>query len=197
MMLVSHSAILIETLSDECLFMRRGQGVMLGPPREVLKAYEQDGVQQASVKNTAKALALVERNLDAGYLVGIRAVTLRAAGGEPGYWLCGRDAELLLDLHSVGSLEEVSINLMIIDLTHQQNETVQFMMSSRDIGWLRLKSGDVNVCLALPRLGLRPGTYRLKLSISRSGMHDILDVVDDVRLIVRDAAGMANCLYFQ
>jgi hypothetical protein len=49
----------------------------------------------------------------------------------------------------------------------------------------------------LPHVGLRPGAYRLKLSVSSGALHDILDVVDDVRVVVTDGGAGANAAYFQ
>jgi lipopolysaccharide transport system ATP-binding protein len=197
MLLVSHSAIMIETLSDECLFMQRGRVMARGAPRDVLRAYEEDSIREANARNSTKLAAPATRKPAEGELLVVRDVGLRTADGQAGSWVAGRDAELLMDLHCLRTIEEVSVNLLIFDLTHQPGETVQFMVSSRDIGWMRLRQGDAQVRLAVPQVGLRPGTYRLKLSISCGGMHDILAVVDDVRLVVRDAGGVANCLYYQ
>jgi lipopolysaccharide transport system ATP-binding protein len=197
MLLVSHSAIMIESLSDECLFMRKGKVVERGAPRDVLKVYEDDGVQLAVARNAAIKEKSISRTPADNPNFGILGVTVRCVGGETGFWVSGRAVELLVDMSATTPIEEVSINLIIVDLTHQPGETVQFIVSSRDIGWMRVGAGTAQVCLHMPNLGLRPGTYRLKVSISRSGMHDILDVVDDVRLVVRDPGRVANCLYFQ
>jgi lipopolysaccharide transport system ATP-binding protein len=197
LLFVSHSPILVEALCDEALLLRGGRAVQLGPPREVLKAYEDDLLRHAAGGDAGRSPARIERPLAAGAQLAVRGVELRTADGGAGHWVCGRDAGLVLDLHSRGALGEVSVNLMIADL-HQPGETVQMMMSSRDVGWLRLAGGDARVTLALPRLGLRPGTYRLKVSVSHGAMHDLLDAVDDVRLVVRADGGAADhCLYFQ
>ena len=84
-----------------------------------------------------------------------------------------------------------------VRITNLGGETVQLLMSSRDHGWLRLPAGDSEVTLALPHVGLRPGSYRLKLSVSSGAMHDILDVVDDVRVVVADDGAGANAAYYQ
>jgi hypothetical protein len=55
-------------------------------------------------------------------------------------------------------------------------EIVQFMTSHRDIGWLHLEPGHPEVRLAFPAVGLRPGTYRVQLSLSQGSMHDILKI---------------------
>jgi hypothetical protein len=94
-------------------------------------------------------------------------------------------------------MNQVSVNVMITDLTHQVGETVQFMTSHRDVGWLCLDAGRPELRLTFPAVGLHPGRYRVKVSLSQGPMHDLLDVVEDVNLIVRDAGYGANCLYFQ
>ncbi len=198
MLLVSHSSITVEALTDECIFLRRGKVALQGAPSEVLMAYEEHGVQKAINLNAAKTLVLVERQLSFDMSLGIRAVTIRTKGANDfGYWLCGHPGEIIISLQCLILLENISVNLIIVDLTHQHGETVLFMMSSRDMGWLRFSPGNNEVRLLLPQVGLRPGTYRLKLSVSQGGMHDILDVADDIRLVVRDAGRATNCLYYQ
>ena len=198
LLLVSHSSILVETLSDECIYMRRGKSVMQGGPREVLKAYDEDGLKRVEETNALSSSKLAERALTHDQVLGISSVRIHAGdGADTGFWMSGRPGQLAVAFQCATALEDISVNLMIIDMTHHQGETVQFMMSSRDIGWLRIKPGSGEIDLQLPHVGLRPGTYRIKLSVSQSDMHDILDVVDDVRLVVRDAGGVANCQYYQ
>ncbi|MEO5861673.1 MAG: polysaccharide ABC transporter ATP-binding protein [Burkholderiales bacterium] len=198
MLLVSHSAILIETLSDQCLFMRKGSVLAQGVPAVVLKAYEEDGVANAVSRNAASAMRQAQRVLESSRHLDVRSVTVGAEGArDSGFWLCGMPGELCVALQCAQALDGLSVNLMIFDLTHQPGETVQFLMSCRDLGRMRLQAGHVEIRLSLPRVGLRPGTYRIKLSVSQGDMHDILDVVDGVRLVVRDAGRADNCLYYQ
>lgn len=198
LLLVSHSSILVETLSDHCIYMHRGKVVKQGDPHEVLKAYEEDAVKQATSRNAIKLTTMTERAPSPSQVLHVRAVNIQSGdSNDEGYWQCGHPGELTLQMHCSQTLEDISVNLLIFDLTHQPGETVQFMMSSRDLGWLRVSQGDATVRLILPQVGLRPGTYRIKLSVSKGGTHDILDVVDDVRLVVRDAGRAANCLYYQ
>jgi lipopolysaccharide transport system ATP-binding protein len=197
LLLVSHSAILVESLSDECLYLRDGKPVMLGPPREVLKAYEEEGVRQAGAGNQMKQIAMLANGTAKDQLLSIRSVRLRANDTDVEYWSSGDDAELAVAMHCKRPVDQASVNLMVFDLVHQPGEPVLFMKSSRDAGWMRLPEGDSKLVLALPCLGLRPGTYRLKLAVSSGSLHDILDVVDDVKLVVRDAGGIENCYYFQ
>jgi lipopolysaccharide transport system ATP-binding protein len=198
MLLVSHSAVTIETLSDECLFLRKGRVAAQGAPAEVLKAYEEDSIAHAAGRNADSATILADRALPPARPLGVRSVTIRAEGAsDQGYWLCGRRGDLIVTFGCGRVLEDVSVNLLIFDLTHQPGETVQYMSSRRDLGRIRLQPGQPEVHLTLPQVGLRPGTYRIKLSVSHGSLHDILDVVDDLRLVVRDTGRTANCLYYQ
>ncbi len=198
LLLVSHSAVLVETLSDECLYLRKGKLIKRGEPREVLKMYEEDSVRQTASRNASKSTQLRNRTNNSAQILLIHSISILTGDGKDlGYWQCGQAGELLIELQSMVVLESISINILIFDLTHHQGETVQFMSSSRDIGWLSVSEGGSAIRLLFPQVGLKPGTYRIKLSVSHGGMHDILDVVDDIRVVVRDVGKGQNCLYYQ
>jgi homopolymeric O-antigen transport system ATP-binding protein len=215
MLLVSHSTILIETLSDECLYLRHGNVAAFGPPADVIKAYQADTVKSsaenavkilttpseaqdkkptavASIKTPSSRQQAIEQDLKISQ---VRFVA--AESSEAGIWLTGKAGEMQLTIDCLRSFEQISINLMIFDLEHQPGEVVQFIMSNRDFGWLTLSAGPIEICLSLPAVGLRAGTYRIKISISQGDMHDILDAFDELKLIVRDNNLATNSLYFQ
>lgn len=197
LLLVSHSAILVETLSDECLYLRGGKPILLGPPRQVLEAYENDTLRQASVANTATAASLVERAAQPEQPLAIRGVSLATDLAADGPWTTGHNAELRIELAVAAPLDEISVNLMLFDTSQQGGDAVLFLSSVRDLGWMRLDQGQVGIRLQLPQLGAVAGTYRLKVSVSRTSMHDILDVVDNLRVVVRAGAQPTLGLYHQ
>jgi lipopolysaccharide transport system ATP-binding protein len=199
LLLVSHSPVLVEALSDECLWLRGGRREAFGPARDVLKQYEAETIRAASAGNAANGNANggARRTPAAGQQLAIRGVRLCSGGDAVDHWVQGRPAELAIALHARAPIEPVSVNLMLFDLVHQPGETVQFLMSSRDDGWYALPAGDAEVRVAFPVLGLRPGTYRAKLSVSCGGLHDILDVLDELKIVVRDGGGADHCTYFQ
>ncbi|MGO4760930.1 ABC transporter ATP-binding protein [Cupriavidus sp. 2KB_3] len=195
MLLVSHSAVLVETLSDECIYMKKGQVTASGTPSEVLKIYDADSIQAATADNERRIAAAATSDFSE---CGLRGVEF-GPRDQPdlGFWLAGKPGELLVRFYAPVMMDELSINLMIFDLTHQPGETVQFMSSSKDIGWLRAEAGMQEVRLNFDAVGLRPGTYRIKLSLSQGEMHDLIDGLDNIKLVVRDAGLGANCLYYQ
>jgi lipopolysaccharide transport system ATP-binding protein len=218
MLLVSHSSILIETLSDECLYLRHGNVAAFGSPGDVIKAYQADTVQSSAEKNAALAAPPASINIDAPVAPTkpqskvqppqretaaeqpLRVTQVYFGTVEPkesGIWQTGQPGEMTLTVACQRAFEQISINLMIFDLVHQPGEVVQFMMSSRDLGWVNLDAGQAVIRLTLPVVGLRIGTYRIKISISQGSMHDILDAVDEMKLVVRDTDLATNSLYFQ
>ncbi len=199
MLLVSHSSILIQALCDECLYLKRGTVVAHGAPDRVLGLYESDIVQGLASDNSTRAseFSRSDRSLPN---VSARILEVRFASssnGEEGVWATGKPGDMVLVLGCLRPINDASVNVMITDMTRQAGETVQFMTSYRDIGWLRLDPGRPVLCLTLPAVGLRSGTYRVKVSVSQGVMHDVLDVIEDVELIVRDAGLETNGLYFQ
>lgn len=212
MLLVSHSAIMIETLSDQCLYLNRGAVAAFGQPAEVMKRYQADvartsegskSVAGATPKQSPeiavpKKLQKNQPSEKARQLLSITDVQLHQIGSaENLFWTSGQPGRISIQVNTETSIKDASINLMIFDLEHQAGDVVQFIVSSRDIGWLSLKPGRSEIQLNLPVVGLRPSIYRVKLSISHSAMHDILDVVDNLKLVVRNNSLTDNCLYFQ
>ena len=199
MLLVSHSAVLVETLADECIYLKGGRVAARGLPTEVLKAYDADGLEIALETNQQAAIQLSERNsLPRSQKISIKQLAISCGDlDNVGFWVSGKSGRLSVLLESNSLEDELSVNLMIFDIKHQQGETVQFITSARDLGWVRADVGKSRFILDLGAVGLRPGIYRIKLSLSQGKLHDILDVVDNFKLVVRDGGLTSNSLYYQ
>lgn len=198
MLLVSHSSVLIETLSDECIYMRKGKVLAQGSPTEVMRRYDADQATAAEQRQAQRQQEQRSGLPRSGQPLSIVAVKLATAlAPDAGFWVCGLQGDLTVQLHAAERVDDISVNLMVFDQSHQPGETVLFITSSRDQGRLTLEAGESNVDLRLPQVGLRPGTYRVKVSVSRGAQHDLVDVIDNVRLVVRDAGRATNNLYYQ
>lgn len=198
MLLVSHSSVLIEALSDECIFMRKGNVVAQGLPAEVLRVYETDSVAVAAKRNVELKQAQDRQTSSRAQTLYIESIDFDfPRSGEGGFLVCGLEGSLTIHLKAQEDINDISVNVMVFDLTYQPGEMVLFLTSSRDFGRLALEPGQARVELKFRQVGLRAGTYRLKVSVSRGPHHDIIDVLDDVRLVIRDAGLASNSLYFQ
>lgn len=200
MLLVSHSSISIETLTNTCLYLNKGRAAALGNSKEVMRAYEADNIQ-ASISSNAAQLTKIETQLpshEVGGKISVRDVRFVMPGtSDAGYWVAGNPGTLEVLLGCTEQADEVSVNVMIFDVSHLQGEVVQFIVSNKDLGWLRLESQQATLSLNFNPVGLRPGVYRVKVSISQGEMHDILDVIDNIKLVVSDSGKMTSCLFYQ
>ena len=199
MLFVSHSAVLVETLSDKCIYLKGGVVTASGAPREVLQAYEADVLKIALEDNQHATKRLAGRDESTTLAqIRIKQIALGVNGAEDlGYWVSGKPGRMSVSLQSPVQCEELSVNLMIFDLTYQRGETVLFMVTAKDIGWVSVGAGYSQFVLELDAVGLRPGAYRIKMSLSQGKMHDILDVVDNFKLVVQDGGLTSNALYYQ
>lgn len=198
MLLVSHSSVLIESLSDECIFMRKGKVVAQGSPTEVLRAYDADSVAVAAKRNVERKQAQGRQASPLAPILQIESIEFETPRSvEGGFMVCGIEGSLTIHLKATRQVDDISVNVMVFDLTHQPGETVLHLKSSRDLGRLALDAGQSRVRLKFLHVGLRAGTYRVKVSVSRGPRHDFIDTIDDVRLVIRDAGRASNSLYFQ
>ncbi len=199
MLLVSHSSILIETLSDQCLYLKHGRIAALGSPGAVLREYDEDmhaGIQDGNAQISQKLVdGAQQAGSDPVVITNLKFSTPGTA--DFGGWLTGRPGEMVLSFSCPHACDQISINVMLFDLEAQSPEPVLFLVSSSDQGWMRLNEGELDVRLVLPAVGLKAGVYRVKISISQGAVHDILAVVDQYRLVVRDSGRAKNCAYYQ
>ncbi len=200
MLLVSHSLISIETLSDICLYLKKGRMMALGNPYETLRAYEADNIQESKQSNAAQwtnveSQALIRGTGGAARIREVRIVMPESS--EAGCWVAGKPGAMEVSIGCTERVDDVSVNVMFIDMSHQQGETVQFIVSSKELGWVCLNDPQATFSLRFNPVSLRPGLYRVKLSISQGKEHDILDAAENIKLVVRDSGGMVNCLFYQ
>lgn len=201
MLLVSHSAVLIETLCDECVYMQKGHVIEQGDPRSVLKRYEDDQITRANAHNKgtfdvdAKAHQQISRVTQSESA--ITSVQFLSDGVDRGFWTCGTEGTISCRISSKVPMSDMSVNLMIFDNNQPGAPAVQFISSSRDVGGIELPEGESEVTIAMPKVGLPAGMYRVKLSLSQGKLHDIKDVADGLRLVVRDRGQGLHCSYYQ
>lgn len=203
MLIVSHSAISVETLTNHCIYLEKGAVKAQGAPSEVLRLYEADTIVQAGAGNRRKLEQRIQADLhheatnsdDAIRIRNVRMV--QDDGAQTDFWSFGQPGALAVDLTARHAVEDVSLNLIVTNVTDGPGENVQFLRSRLDIGGLRIAPPGAEVTLLLPHVGLRPGDYRLKLSVSSGPMDDLHDVVDGFQAIVRPSEASTDCDFYQ
>lgn len=196
MLLVSHSSISIETLCSQAVYLRKGRVVRIGPPDEVLAQYNTDELAKAAQHNDkilgTSGTSVTSINQQDIPLAGqrIKKVSLQKANGEATQTVqSGGNYRIELVVVSGARVENVSVNLIVIDQTHDIGERVQFVVSRSDVGPMHLDAGESRITLGLSPIVFRPGTYTLKLSVSSGPNDDILDVVEGFKFMVERKPG--------
>lgn len=204
MLIVSHSAISVETLTNHCLYLEKGRVKAQGEPREVLRLYEADTIGRAAVANHQKLETWRVRpapsgaSADTQSAIGIRNVRLENGRKAPvDHWVFGEAGDVVLDLDVRARVEDVSLNVIVTDMTDGHGANVQFMRSKLDVGALTLTHPGAEARLQLPHVGLRAGVYRLKFSISAGPLDDPLDALDDFQVVVKASDKSLNSEFYQ
>jgi lipopolysaccharide transport system ATP-binding protein len=207
MLLVSHSAVTIEMLTDRCLYLKGGQEIALGPSDEVVKAYEADTIKvakatnskikanppqdSAAVQDTSQAKTIGDKTAITGVKLGMPEM------GDAGHWRSGEPGSLSIVLKTTAAEDELSVLLIIADLSHGAPHNVQIIRSSADIGTMRANGTEANIDVTFSPVTLPPGTYNLKIAITKGILQDLVAMVEKVRLVVVDSGKTKHCEFYQ
>ena len=181
MLLVSHSAVTIEMLTDQCLYLKEGVEAALGPSAEVVKAYEADSVSVAKAINSRIVTKVANSGVVAkptvaaedisvvttGKKIAITSAKLEMVGmSDAGHWRSGEPGSLSIALRTTVSEGELGIILVIADLSHGAPQNVQVIASSADIGTMQVDGAEAVIDVAFTPVTLPPGVYNLKIAIT-------------------------------
>jgi lipopolysaccharide transport system ATP-binding protein len=204
MLLVSHSSISVETLCDECVYLRKGRLAAIGTPKEVLARYNTDEVVAAARHNDrvmSNGQPPSKRSLGGISLPTgrpIQKIVVRRANGEAATSVISAEQCCIeVVFQSATPVEDASVNLIIVDQSHNTGERMGFISSRSDVGPLRLEAGETRIGLSLTPVVLRSGAYQIKASVSSGPLDDIIDVVDGFRFVVERKPGTDGSMPYQ
>jgi lipopolysaccharide transport system ATP-binding protein len=196
LIVVSHGLSQINDLCDEALWLDKGAPQMLGPSRQVTKAY----LDSVNAKEADRAQAPEHRSAGANQLhrrgtgaIRVTGVEFLRGDGTPATLLSTGDAlEVRLSYVSSRTVSDVAFN---VSATNAEGLPVLVLGSSDDSPWtIPVGSGEVR--LKMSQCLLAPGVYTVKTTVTAES--SILDADDTgVPLIVRPGALAAGGLYRQ
>lgn len=203
MLLVSHSSVSVETLTNHCIYLERGVVKAQGAPSEVLRLYEADTVALAhqsnrktiEARNNPKLKHVQESGVSPVHVADIQMLSLD--GSSVKAWGFGCGGELAITLSVTQPVDEVSVNLIVSNASDGPGDNVMFLRSKLDVGLLKLNPPQAEVRLHLPNVAFKPGAYRIKLSVSKGALGDILDVVEGFQFVVQPSEASVSCQFYQ
>lgn len=202
MLLVSHSASSVGALTNNSLYLKRGNVAAFGKSDEVIKAYEADTIRGAAVANaksitSAKETAAPRARKTSSSVI-IRSVRLDIPGvADAGHWKSGEPGLLTIDIAADRRVEDLNVVLIFADIGAGAPQNVQYITAVGDIGALRLDGREATVKVAFSPVTFRPGIYNLKVALSSGELHDLLDLIDNIKVVVSDPGKNSHCLFYQ
>lgn len=199
MLLVSHSSISVDALTDQCLYLVKGQTTAFGPSSEVLKAYEGDTIRGAVKANTSKTsgnvIALPAR--DELKQVSISSVRIEMPHAEEsGYWRSGEAGLLTINVSVSRPTEDLGFALIFSDTSGGAPTNVLHMTSDEDIGRFSVER-EATFHLKFAPVIFSAGTYKLKVAVTQGDLQDLRDLVDNIKLVVVDTGKSRHSNFYQ
>jgi lipopolysaccharide transport system ATP-binding protein len=192
---VSHQPQTVLSICERALYLAKGRCVAAGSSAEVMQRYEADQLGSAgpAAAGETQRWAFPPRADHPFTITEVRVCDAQGRTLEAAH--SGADTVLRVAYRAREPVSACALSLAVQDAA-LDNERVLHLSSDHDDRRFDLPAGEGVLELALPGLGLRPGTYTAKVGVHR-GMLDQLDVVDNLRLRVVSAQPMRENLFHQ
>ncbi|KST64259.1 ABC transporter ATP-binding protein [Mastigocoleus testarum] len=193
--LVSHNPQAILDICDFSVYLRKGQLITSGHTDEVMRIYEKD-IFSGRKQPAQGAIAIPENTkvkssgIDITYLCFRNSQLDKVKSpvtGEKCFFCVGYQSRI--------KDENLGLSLTIQEVTGE-GETILSLSSFNDRAVLKVLPGKYEVQVALPNLGLRPGSYTIKILLGKDNLN-MFDCVKSFRFTVEGKELMSQCLYYQ
>ena len=195
--MVSHSAHTIMAVCNVGMYLARGKVQVVGEMQQVMSQYEEDLFGIKSVQSSDR-MDFKPKQINETSGLDILSLFFRDDNDNiiPSP-ITAQPASLCVKCLSHEQFENVNLALILKELA--DGSTILSLASLRDHQQLQLSKGECELRLYFPYVGLSPGLYSMKISVSK-GSFDILDAVDSFVFKVGLEGNInkaANCQYYQ
>ncbi|TBD19907.1 ABC transporter ATP-binding protein [Rhizobium ruizarguesonis] len=189
LILVSHSRLSVEYLTDRAIYLQKGQVLAEGDSKSVLDAYEADQTRATREKlNSRNEVAMSATSGAAGKKVIIEQVRLLDnTAHEIEQIFPGEDLTVEVTVTAQEDLDECAFNVMFKPVVEP---VVYHPSSTRDeLGWIQITKGRHTVRIKFDPVIYLPGLYSIRVNVSQGSMMDILCHMEDKSVRVLRPAG--------
>lgn len=192
---VSHSPSTALAICNAGIYLSKGRLIMMGDTEAVMNQYEAD-LSLNGAEEAVGQVFLPDKD-GASHHLSIKHVSVKDAQGvtlEPS--LSGKAAYISIVCKAYQNLSDVGLTVVIRELSWENNNSL-VLESARDDVVFQIVPGEFEVRLHMPYLGLRPGTYSLKVFLTSGPYFNMLDVVERFVFQVKAEQHMHQCLFYQ
>ncbi|ANL26671.1 polysaccharide ABC transporter Wzt-like ATP-binding protein [Rhizobium phaseoli] len=179
LILVSHSRLSIEYLTDRAIYLRKGQVLAEGDSKSVLNAYETDQAKATAERSSGRTKAPPsptsvhkDRKITIDH---VRLLDKRAEEVERIF--PGEDLTVEVTVTAFEDVDECALNIMFKPVVEP---TVYHPSSTRDeLGWVQITRGTHIMRMKFDPVIFVPGLYSIRVNISQGSLMDILSQVEE------------------
>lgn len=193
--LVSHDTHAILTVCESAVYLNRGKLLASGETSSVMRQYEEDLFAQETNGVSESPPSFTKPQLgDSSF--NIEAVFFRDAEGKmiesP---ISGEPTELCISCQIHEDIENVGVTVAIKGLA-EGGEVALLMNCLHDKQPLNFSSGEYEIKLSMPYLGLRSGSYLIDIYTKKDGFYH-LDSIENFRFKVIVDKNPGQGLFYQ
>jgi lipopolysaccharide transport system ATP-binding protein len=194
LVVVSHSPTTALSICSSGIYLSKGRLVMVGDTEAIMSRYEED----LSMNGAAKALGEMSRAAkeQASGVVIKRIGFKDEEGGTLEPSVSGKPTYLGVACEAYEDFPDVSLTAIIREISWENSNTL-LLESARDGVVFQIRPGEFEIRLGMPYLGLRPGTYSLKVYLTSGPSLNMLDQVDGFIFQVKAEGHMRQCMFYQ
>jgi homopolymeric O-antigen transport system ATP-binding protein len=191
---VSHNPATALSICNAGIYLSKGRLIMTGDTEAIMKQYEEDLSLNVAEKAVGEVFLPVNEAASDLLITHIRFKDHNGSTLEPS--MSGKPAYISVGCKAYESFSDVSLVVIIREMS-LENSNALILESARDNMTFQITPGEFEVQLHMPYLGLRPGTYSLKVYLTSEFSFNILDVVEGFVFRVQADNNMSQCLFYQ
>jgi lipopolysaccharide transport system ATP-binding protein len=192
--LVSHFFQGILNVCQQGVYLSQGQLIATGPARQIMDLYERDlfSVQQAA---TTFPVMLPEKSATETTGADLLSIYLKDRAGQLVEPVSGEPLYICARCRVWQPIAELSLFIAIYQPA-RDNSLVLHLSSAYDQDRFAVESGDYELRVYLPYLGLLPGSYTLNIYLKDGSLY-MLDIHESVQFTVNGQESLNRGQYFQ
>jgi lipopolysaccharide transport system ATP-binding protein len=191
---VSHSPSTALSICQAGIYLSKGRLIMIGDTEAIMNQYEKDLSLNGDEK-VVMDVSLPDKKGTSDLLikyVGFKDVNSSGIGP----YISGKPAYISIICKAYKNLSDVSLTVVMRELSWENNNSL-VLESAKDNMVFQITPGEFEVQLRMPYLGLRPGTYSLKVYLTSGLYLNMLDAVEGFIFQVKADKNMSQCLFYQ
>lgn len=195
--LVSHNTQSIIQMCENSVYLSKGKQIISGGTYDVMTLYEKELFQVKGNNNPSSLLMeFPKKTIDESEGVDIISASFKDSNDNILQSLnSGENVYLSLVCNAHKNVSNICLHIKIIEFTGEGG-TVLFFSSMSDNKSFEMCSGEHEMKLEMPSLGLPTGIYTMSIKL-KEGTISTLDFIESFKFTVNADSKMSECKFYQ